>query len=102
MALSLEWRKEYVYHAGDEDIPADMPKEIIQHGKVETVYARVTSVDGGKEGMLILLTFFTPDKSTIRGIKKHRFVPNLNGDNFIAQAYQYLKTLPEYTGAQDC
>jgi len=30
------------------------------------------------------------------------FTPNLNGSNFIAQAYEYLKTLPEFAGATDC
>jgi hypothetical protein len=30
------------------------------------------------------------------------FVPNLNGENFIAQAYQHLKILPEFAGATDC
>ena len=30
------------------------------------------------------------------------FTPNLNGSNFIAQAYDHLKTLPEFAGAIDC
>jgi hypothetical protein len=30
------------------------------------------------------------------------FTPVLDGKNFIAQAYDYLKTLPEFEGAQDC
>jgi len=32
----------------------------------------------------------------------HYFVPDLNGGNFVAQAYAYLKTLPEFEGAVDC
>ena len=30
------------------------------------------------------------------------FTPNLNGKNFIAQAYDHLKTLPEFSTAIDC
>lgn len=30
------------------------------------------------------------------------FTPNLNGSNFIAQAYDHLKTLSEFAGATDC
>ena len=30
------------------------------------------------------------------------FVPVLDGDNFIRQAYFHLKTLPEFAGATDC
>lgn len=30
------------------------------------------------------------------------FTPNLNGQNFIAQAYAHLKTLPEFADATDC
>lgn len=30
------------------------------------------------------------------------FVPDLNGENFIAQAYFHLKTLAEFADATDC
>jgi hypothetical protein len=32
----------------------------------------------------------------------YKFIPNLDGDNFIKQAYLHLKTLPEFAGAVDC
>ena len=32
----------------------------------------------------------------------YSFTPNLDGQNFIAQAYNHLKTLPEFSGATDC
>ena len=34
--------------------------------------------------------------------EQFNFVPNLEGQNFIAQAYEHLKTLPEFAGAEDC
>jgi hypothetical protein len=33
---------------------------------------------------------------------EYRFTPALDGKNFIAQAYEYLKTLPEFSSAVDC
>jgi hypothetical protein len=30
------------------------------------------------------------------------FSPSLDGDNFVKQTYNHLKTLPEFTGATDC
>jgi hypothetical protein len=30
------------------------------------------------------------------------FEPDLDGSNFIKQAYEHLKTLPEFEGAEDC
>jgi hypothetical protein len=34
--------------------------------------------------------------------KQFVFAPNLDGPNFIKQAYEHLKTLPEFDGAVDC
>lgn len=34
--------------------------------------------------------------------KKYSFTPDLNGSNFIRQAYEHLKTLPEFADATDC
>jgi hypothetical protein len=35
-------------------------------------------------------------------IEKYNFIPDMDGGNFIKQTYEYLKTLPEFTGAIDC
>ena len=32
----------------------------------------------------------------------YSFKPTLDGDNFIQQAYNHLKTLPEFAGSTDC
>jgi len=34
--------------------------------------------------------------------KNYDFTVNLEGGNFIKQAYDHLKSLPEFAGAQDC
>jgi hypothetical protein len=46
-------------------------------------------------------TYTTIDKPAFA--ETFHFCPyDLNGDNPIAQAYNYLKTLPEFDGATDC
>lgn len=65
----------------------------------KNVYIKVASVNGGKDSMQAVVTGVC-DESLILN-ESYSFIPNLSGDNFIAQAYQHLKTLPEFAGAQD-
>lgn len=65
-------------------------------------YIRVDSLCGNKEFMSIDVGFYTTDKTEHLQRKLFGFVPALNGENFIAQAYDHLKTLPEFVDAQDC
>ena len=64
------------------------------------VYFKVASLNGGKESMQALVIGICGG-STICN-ESYSFNPNLSGDNFIAQAYFHLKTLPEFAGATDC
>jgi hypothetical protein len=34
--------------------------------------------------------------------KSYSFKPSLLGDNFIKQAYDFIKQQPEFVGAEDC
>ena len=65
-------------------------------------YIKIENVTGNKlqiradvsihkkvDGQIIERTYYT-------------FVPSMDGENFIKQAYEYLKTLPEFAGATDC
>jgi hypothetical protein len=68
---------------------------------------KVVNISGGKENMNIYVyTFKDKDKDKDKIIIKedaYSFTPNLESeDNFIKQAYLYLKTLPEYADAIDC
>jgi len=66
-------------------------------------YIKVNSISGGKDG-LVAQVLYTKDSSDGEFVKitEHSFVPSLSGDNFIAQAYAHLKTLPAFAGAIDC
>ena len=65
-------------------------------------YIKVTSLEGDKESMVA--TVDTSDKSggQVLERKAYEFAPQLDGGNIIAQAYEHLKTLPEFSDATDC
>ena len=73
-------------------------------GNVELLaYISVTSIFGDKN----LITFNASYKKESKDgdqikICQYSFAPNLSGDNFIAQAYEHMKTLPEFAEAEDC
>ena len=64
-------------------------------------YIKVTSVVGGKDGLVAMVNF--SDGAYI--LEKNYNIPVSvanEAKNFIAQAYEHLKTLPEFAGATDC
>jgi len=63
-------------------------------------YWKIHQLIGGKNGMHIEVHCLVND-AFHKQVNFH-FVPNLSGENFIAQAYAHLKTLPEFAGATDC
>lgn len=65
-------------------------------------YVKVVSIEGEKS--LMVATVDTMDKKDGRTLerKAYEFAPALEGANFIAQAYEHIKTLPEFEGAVDC
>lgn len=64
-------------------------------------YIKVQSVTGGKERMTAVVISFKEKDGFHLNSKSYNFVPNLES-NFIAQAYEHLKTLPEFADAIDC
>jgi hypothetical protein len=66
---------------------------------VAECYIKVVSVTGLKDSASAQVSFAS-DKAN--GLKMYSFVPNMEGKNFIAQTYEYLKTLPEFANATDC
>ena len=63
-------------------------------------YWKIIKLSGSKHAMTIETYAFVNSER----IKDHvcSFTPSLEGKNFIAQAYEYLKTLPEFADAVDC
>jgi hypothetical protein len=84
-----------------------MTKTFAVHGGVEALVpgavGRVRALHGGKNLMEIELSWFKDGSHPVAFLTQHfEFTPALDGDNFIAQAYVYLKTLPEFAAAVDC
>jgi hypothetical protein len=66
-------------------------------------YWRIDKIEGNKTLMTALANAYSDANSNII-IDSFVFslVIQVEGRNFIAQAYDHLKTLPEFTGAVDC
>jgi hypothetical protein len=62
-------------------------------------YIKVLEIDGTKHEMSAAVLIAAGEKQVH---KTYEFTPHMNGDNFIKQAYEHLKTLPEFFGAEDC
>lgn len=62
-------------------------------------YIKVQSVNGNKEFAKAQVSF-TGDKFV--GFKSYDFSVNLQGENFIKQAYEHLKSQEEFASATDC
>ena len=68
-----------------------------------TTYIVVENMCGNKKELSFSVYYYTDEnKSILVDSKAFFFVPTLEGDNFIKQAYSYLKSLPEYADAIDC
>jgi hypothetical protein len=69
---------------------------------VKNAYLKVESVISSKEEAVAKLGVRkSKDLEPVR-VMSYKFLPDLNGANFIQQAYQHIKSLPEFAGAQDC
>jgi len=62
-------------------------------------YIKVQTVSGTKETVVANVETRTEYGSTYA---TYEFAPLMEGGNFIKQAYEHLKTLPEFAGANDC
>lgn len=66
------------------------------------MYIKVESVSGDKTSVKVVVTFKNEATDEHFTRKEYSFAPNIDGSNFIKQAYVYLKTLPEFEDATDC
>lgn len=79
------------------------------HGlTVQQAYVKVNSVGGSKQNAVIELFYYVNQEASVNGLEPlmrtyHEFVPSVdnNADNFIKQAYTFVKTLPEFEAAID-
>lgn len=72
--------------------------------ELKNAYYRVASISGSKQNInfVVSINKAVDDKQIEIASEQYSFVPQMKNLNFIAQAYEHLKTLPEFAGATDC
>ncbi len=72
--------------------------------EIADAYWRVENITANKTEATCAVSINKKDGEITTQVasKKYSFTPDLNGANFIRQAYEHLKTLPEFANAQDC
>jgi len=65
-------------------------------------YIRVESITGNKSKLDAIVSTYKKVNDLKLATGWYSFTPVLNQTNFISQAYEHLKTLPEFAGAVDC
>lgn len=76
--------------------------------KIDNAYCRIAYVAGDKRSMNVRINCFkskdAADKEPHAHLVAVSFSPDMTegAKNFVAQAYDHLKTLPEFANAKDC
>ena len=71
--------------------------------QIPDAYIKVARVSGNKSKISANIEFkVNQDSETWFKTETRQFDLDLDGPNVIEQAYKYLKTLDEYSGAKDC
>jgi hypothetical protein len=63
-------------------------------------YVKVESIRGDKNQQTAEVSFYLNESKFVS--RQYCFLVDIEGANFIKQAYLHLKTLPEFTDAVDC
>lgn len=65
-------------------------------------YIKVETYSGNKSQMLFDVNIYDKKEGQLLKKLSFTFAPNMDAGNFIAQAYQHLKTLSDFADANDC
>lgn len=65
-------------------------------------YIKVSTVSANKEQVNASVLYMKEAGGKVLHVEGFEFPSNLEGPNFIKQAYDYIKTLPKFAGATDC
>lgn len=70
---------------------------------VKDAYIKIANVIGDKNSVSVSVQWLKDETvSDPFKVTNFQFTPSMIGQNFIAQAYEHAKTLPEFAGAIDC
>jgi hypothetical protein len=105
MAISIKLTKIIHFRAVDQALlkAAGYPESASEKEVIfEKTYCKIVRLSGNKEDFNFKLTKMTAKDGVFLEEQDYSFKPDLNGENFIAQAYNHLKTLPEFSDSTDC
>jgi len=68
----------------------------------EHAYIKVETLHGNKQSLTFSADYFSEKGGQLFKRQDFTFEHQLENQNAIAQAYEHLKTLPEFEGAVDC
>ena len=77
-------------------------KVIFKGIPINDAYIKVWRYEGDKEKTLFEAGIYADKDSEMITSQGHQLSLNLDGANTIKQAYEYLKSLPEFSDAVDC
>lgn len=82
----------------------DLVNNFGQISSFKNCYCKVTQILGDKATINFKVVVMNEDKNFVYQEEAFGFNPSVdeNAKNFIAQAYEHLKTLPNFSKAQDC
>jgi hypothetical protein len=71
---------------------------------IKNAYIQIYEISGGKLNLNVKYFIKQENKVNVVDKRSFDFLPSVenNSANFIAQAYNHLKTLPEFDGAFNC
>lgn len=69
---------------------------------VTDAYIKVGNINGTKNRFSFTVEVKANEEAPAVMEETYSMSPSMDGGNFVKQAYDYLKTLPEYAGAEDC
>ena len=101
--MALMKNIEYIVYETDDCL--DERKTVNQKRIYPNAYIRIDAVRGSKKHIELFVNIYENRESDRPIISKlYDFSPSVeeNSKNFIAQGYEYLKTLPEFSDAVDC
>jgi hypothetical protein len=85
-------------------INIDLINNFGQISNLTNCYCKVTQIFGDKATINFKVVVMNEDKNFVYQEEAFGFNPSVdeNAKNFIAQAYEHLKTLPKFSEAHDC
>lgn len=113
MALTKEYELKINYRNDrydyDQEFQEHFPEfegVITKYASLPDAYIMVNTIEATKSSLSFAVIVYKDDsKEVLIKRERHTFTPDVSSDttpNFFAQAYEYLKRLPEYKNAVDC